>query len=46
MSHPVITLNLRESVGRIMDTLQAEYHEGYPVVEGYDHDHVSMQCKF
>jgi chloride channel 7 len=33
MSHPVTTFRVREKVGRIVDILHHEKHEGFPVVE-------------
>ena len=36
MSHPVTAFRTRESVGRIIDILKAETHNGFPVVDDYD----------
>ena len=36
MSHPVTALRTRESIGRIIDILKAETHNGFPVVDDYD----------
>ncbi|XP_069124050.1 H(+)/Cl(-) exchange transporter 7-like isoform X2 [Argopecten irradians] len=36
MSHPVTVLRSYESVGRIVDILKSETHNGFPVVEDYD----------
>ncbi|XP_033749543.1 H(+)/Cl(-) exchange transporter 7-like [Pecten maximus] len=36
MSHPVTVLRSYESVGRIVDILKNETHNGFPVVEDYD----------
>ena len=33
MSYPVVTLNTKEKVGRIVDILWQEQHNGFPVVE-------------
>lgn len=38
MSHPVIVLRTQEKVGRIVDILKAESHNGFPVVQDYDPD--------
>ncbi|XP_062570699.1 H(+)/Cl(-) exchange transporter 7-like isoform X2 [Saccostrea cucullata] len=38
MSHPVSVFRMRESVGRIMEVLQNEMHNGFPVVENFDPD--------
>ncbi len=38
MSHPVTVLREEETVGRIVDILKNEKHNGFPVVEGYDPD--------
>lgn len=35
MSHPVSVFNMRESVGRVMEVLKTETHNGFPVVEDY-----------
>lgn len=35
MSHPVSVFNMRESVGRVMEVLKNETHNGFPVVEDY-----------
>ena len=32
MSHPVVTLNMREKVGDIVKVLSKEGHHGFPVV--------------
>ena len=40
MSHPVTVLRKREKVGRIVDILKAESHNGFPVVQDYDPDSV------
>lgn len=36
MSHPVTVLRTVEKVGRIVDLLKKETHNGFPVVEGFD----------
>lgn len=36
MSHPVVVLNERESVARIVDVLKTTKHHGFPVVESFD----------
>ena len=33
MSHPVVTLNMVENVGRIVDVLKTESYNGFPVVD-------------
>ncbi|XP_046582844.1 H(+)/Cl(-) exchange transporter 7-like isoform X1 [Haliotis rubra] len=38
MSHPVTVFRSVESVGRIMDLLKKETHNGYPVVDDYSPD--------
>ena len=35
MSHPVIVLQTKEKVGKIVDILKAESHNGFPVVQDY-----------
>ncbi|XP_045214169.2 H(+)/Cl(-) exchange transporter 7-like isoform X2 [Mercenaria mercenaria] len=40
MSHPVTVLRTHEKVGRIVDILKAESHNGFPVVQDYDPDRV------
>ena len=45
MSHPVVTLRSRESVGRIVDILQHENHHGFPVVDNdFDPTEVIAIC--
>lgn len=36
MNHPVVTLNTIENVGRLMDILLKNDHNGFPVVDPYD----------
>ncbi|CAC5380668.1 unnamed protein product [Mytilus coruscus] len=36
MSHPVTVFRTKETVGRIIDVLKSETHNGFPVVEDYD----------
>lgn len=36
MSHPVSVFRTVESIGRIVDVLKKETHNGFPVVEDYD----------
>ncbi|WAQ96350.1 CLCN7-like protein [Mya arenaria] len=36
MSHPTIVFRTQEKVGRIVDILKKEAHNGFPVVEDYD----------
>ncbi|XP_052817022.1 H(+)/Cl(-) exchange transporter 7-like [Mya arenaria] len=36
MSHPTIVFRTKEKVGRIVDILKKEAHNGFPVVEDYD----------
>lgn len=38
MSHPVSVFRMKESVGRIMEVLKTETHNGFPVVEDYNPD--------
>ena len=38
MSHPVTVFRIKEEVGRIVDLLKAEIHNGFPVVDNYDPD--------
>nr|KAG5710384.1 hypothetical protein BaRGS_022202 [Batillaria attramentaria] len=38
MSHPVTVFRMHESVGRIVDLLKKEIHNGFPVVDHYDPD--------
>ena len=38
MSHPVTVLQTTEKVGRIVDVLKTESHNGFPVVEDYRPD--------
>ncbi|XP_061182131.1 H(+)/Cl(-) exchange transporter 7-like [Saccostrea echinata] len=38
MSHPVSVFRVRESVGRIMEVLNKETHNGFPVVENFNPD--------
>ena len=33
MSHPVTALRTHETVGKVMDTLLTDTHEGYPIVD-------------
>jgi len=40
MSHPVTVLRTKEKVGRIVDILKSESHNGFPVVQDYDPDSV------
>ncbi|XP_052263703.1 H(+)/Cl(-) exchange transporter 7-like isoform X2 [Dreissena polymorpha] len=42
MSHPVTVMRSREKVGRIVDLLKAEPHNGFPVVQDFDPDNQSM----
>ena len=40
MSHPVSVLQTTEKVGRIVDILKSESHNGFPVVQDYTpHSH-------
>ncbi|XP_076440006.1 H(+)/Cl(-) exchange transporter 7-like isoform X2 [Babylonia areolata] len=39
MSHPVTVFRMVENVGHIVDVLKRELHNGFPVVDNYDHDH-------
>ncbi|XP_071130802.1 H(+)/Cl(-) exchange transporter 7-like isoform X1 [Mytilus edulis] len=36
MSHPVTVFRTKETVGRIIDVLKSETHNGFPVVDDYD----------
>lgn len=38
MSHPVSVFRMKESVGRVMEVLKNETHNGFPVVEDYSPD--------
>ncbi|XP_076458922.1 LOW QUALITY PROTEIN: H(+)/Cl(-) exchange transporter 7-like [Babylonia areolata] len=38
MSHPVTVFRMREKVGRIVDILKKEIHNGFPVVDEFDVD--------
>ncbi|XP_048761275.2 H(+)/Cl(-) exchange transporter 7-like [Ostrea edulis] len=38
MSHPVSVFRMKESVGRIMEVLKTETHNGFPVVEDHNPD--------
>jgi hypothetical protein len=38
MSHPVSVFRVQEQVGRIVDILKKEIHNGFPVVDNYDPD--------
>jgi len=42
MSYPVTTLRTTENVGRIVDILKKEGHVGFPIVDNYDPDAVSV----
>ena len=35
MSHPVTVLQTREKVGKVVDILRTESHNGFPVVQDY-----------
>ncbi|KAL4241084.1 H(+)/Cl(-) exchange transporter 7 [Mactra antiquata] len=39
MSHPVTVMRTQEKVGRIVEILKSESHNGFPVVQDYDPDH-------
>jgi hypothetical protein len=43
MSHPVVTFNTVESVGRIVDVLKSESYNGFPVVDPHPSEQV---CHF
>ena len=38
MSHPVTTLSPVEKVSHIVDVLTVSNHDGFPVVQGYNHE--------
>ena len=38
MSYPVTVFRVQEKVGRIVDLLKKEIHNGFPVVDNYDPD--------
>ena len=40
MSHPVTTLRTTEKVGRIIDILKSEPHNGFPVVDNFNPEQV------
>ena len=47
MSHPVTVFRMKEKVGRIVDILKKEIHNGFPVVDNHDPDQadeVSLFC--
>ncbi|KAL8569547.1 hypothetical protein ACOMHN_002093 [Nucella lapillus] len=44
MSHPVIVFRMREKVGRVVDVLKKEIHNGFPVVDDCDVDDLLQSC--
>lgn len=46
MSHPVTVLRTKEKVGRIVEILKSESHNGFPVVQDYDPDSVQDVSMF